>query len=199
VTIAFHAPRISETSRDFAALDMLLDLAVGSTSDVYKQLVVDEQRVDDFGVDTPATADPYLTTVYARLKKPEDAPYVRDAILAAIARARVTPPSPQRLADAKSNARYGLLRSLDNTESIAALLARYVRFRRSFETLNNIYGVYDALTPADLVAAGQTFLTDTRLVQTTLAHQLTAYDLLDCEQLLLTQDGLARVREVFAK
>lgn len=38
-----------------------------------------------------------------------------------------------------------------------------------------------------------------RNVHTTLAHQLTAYDLLDCEQLLLTQDGLARVREVFAK
>ncbi len=38
-----------------------------------------------------------------------------------------------------------------------------------------------------------------RNVQTTLAHQLTAYDLLDCEQLLLTQDGLARVSEVFAK
>ena len=38
-----------------------------------------------------------------------------------------------------------------------------------------------------------------RNVQTTLAHQLTAYDLLDCEQLLLTKDGLARVQEVFAK
>ena len=38
-----------------------------------------------------------------------------------------------------------------------------------------------------------------RDVQTTLAHQLNAYDLLDCEQLLLTQDGLARVKEVFAR
>jgi large subunit ribosomal protein L4 len=38
-----------------------------------------------------------------------------------------------------------------------------------------------------------------RNVHTTLAHQLNAYDLLDCEQLLLTQDGLARVKEVFAK
>jgi large subunit ribosomal protein L4 len=36
-------------------------------------------------------------------------------------------------------------------------------------------------------------------VNTTLAHQLNAYDLLDCEQLLLTQEGLARVTEVFAK
>ncbi len=36
-------------------------------------------------------------------------------------------------------------------------------------------------------------------VHTTLAHQLNAYDLLDCEQLLLTQEGLDRVKEVFAK
>jgi large subunit ribosomal protein L4 len=38
-----------------------------------------------------------------------------------------------------------------------------------------------------------------RHVQTTLAHQLNAYDLMDCEQLLLTQDALTRVTEVFAK
>jgi large subunit ribosomal protein L4 len=38
-----------------------------------------------------------------------------------------------------------------------------------------------------------------RNVNTTLAHQLNPYDLLDCEQLLLTADGLARVKEVFAK
>jgi len=38
-----------------------------------------------------------------------------------------------------------------------------------------------------------------RDVTTTLAHQLNPYDLLDCEQLLLTQDGLARVKEVFAQ
>jgi large subunit ribosomal protein L4 len=38
-----------------------------------------------------------------------------------------------------------------------------------------------------------------RGVTTTLAHQLNAHDLLDCEQLLLTQDGLTRVKEVFAK
>ncbi len=36
-------------------------------------------------------------------------------------------------------------------------------------------------------------------VNTTLAHQLNAYDLMDCEQLLLTQEGLARVTEVFTQ
>ena len=36
-------------------------------------------------------------------------------------------------------------------------------------------------------------------LETTLAHQLNAYDLLNAEALVLTADGLARVKEVFAK
>jgi len=36
-------------------------------------------------------------------------------------------------------------------------------------------------------------------LNTTLAHQLNAYDLVNAEALVLTQDGLARVREVFAQ
>lgn len=37
------------------------------------------------------------------------------------------------------------------------------------------------------------------LLNTTLAHQLNAYDLLNAETLVITADGLARVKEVFAK
>lgn len=36
-------------------------------------------------------------------------------------------------------------------------------------------------------------------LNTTLAHQLNAYDLLNAEALVITADGLARVKEVFAK
>jgi large subunit ribosomal protein L4 len=36
-------------------------------------------------------------------------------------------------------------------------------------------------------------------LNTTLAHQLNTYDLVNAEALVLTQDGLARVKEVFAK
>src|SRR5688572_5134466 len=36
-------------------------------------------------------------------------------------------------------------------------------------------------------------------LRTTLAHQLNPYDLLECDALLLTRDGLARVEEVFAR
>jgi large subunit ribosomal protein L4 len=36
-------------------------------------------------------------------------------------------------------------------------------------------------------------------LNTTLAHQLNAYDLVNAEAVVLTQDGLARVKEVFSK
>ena len=70
----------------------------------------------------------------ARVKKAEDAPYVRDEILKAFVGAAAAPPAAQRVADAKSAGRYGFLRTLDNTETIAGNLARFVRYRRSFDT-----------------------------------------------------------------
>ena len=36
-------------------------------------------------------------------------------------------------------------------------------------------------------------------LETTLAHQLNTYDLMKAEALILTADGLARVKEVFSK
>ena len=106
VSVAFHGPAFSETQKDYAALDLLLDLTFGSTSDLYKRLVDDEQRVDRLFVSDPDRADPSLMTIVARVKKPADALLVRDAILSALSEASAQPVDARRLADAKSSARY---------------------------------------------------------------------------------------------
>jgi zinc protease len=170
VAVAFHGPAFSDTSKDFAAIDLLSDLAFGPTSDLYKRLVEDEQKVDQLFPYAPGNADPYLVTVAARVKKPEDAVAMRDAILATFAAIRAEALPARRVEDAKSNARYGLIRSLDNTERIASTLARYVRYARSFDTLNAFYRVYDSLTPEDLQAAAGKYFTEAGLVVTTLAR-----------------------------
>jgi zinc protease len=169
VTVAFHGPAFSESEPGFAALDLLLDLTFGETSELYQKLVVQEQKVDRLFPYAPASADPSLVTIAARLKALDDAVYVRDAILRACARARHEALPERRVQDAKQNARYALLRRLDNTEEIAATLARFVRFRRSYETLNNLYRQYERLTSADLLRAAERTFTDERLVLTTLA------------------------------
>jgi zinc protease len=90
VTVAFRAPAFSDTDKDNAALSMLLSLSFGRTSPLYKRLVQDEQKVDQLFDFTPNRVDPTLATIGARVKKPADALYVRDAILQTVARLRDT-------------------------------------------------------------------------------------------------------------
>jgi zinc protease len=169
VTVAFHGPAFSETSKDYVAMDLLMDLTFGPTSELYKRLVEDEQKVDQFFPYYPGTADPQLATAGARVKDPKDAVYVRDQILKAFAEAREKPIPAQRLADAKSNARYGFVRAQDNTDSIAATLARFVRYRRSYGTLNELFRTGETVSPEDLQAVARRYFTDAGLVVTALS------------------------------
>jgi zinc protease len=171
VTVSFRGPAFSTAEKDWAALDLLLDLAFGPTSDAYKKLVETEQKVDQLFPYLPSSADPQLLTAGARVKKLEDAVAVRDEILRTFATFRSEPVPARRLADAKANARYGLVKGLDNTDAIGGILARFVRFRREYGTLNEIFRVYAALTPEDLRAAAERYVTDAGLVLTTLSHE----------------------------
>jgi zinc protease len=171
VVVAFHGPAFSDENKEFASVDMLLDLWFGPTSDLYKKLVEQEQVVDALGSFFGPNKDPGLIPVYARLKKASDAVYVRDEILKTIAAAKSTPIGAQRLRDAKSNARYSFVRRLDNTEAIAGTIASFAHFEREYETLNNVYARYEELTPDDLLAAARRYLTDARMVVTTLSKE----------------------------
>lgn len=171
VTVAFHGPAFSDETKDFAAMDLLMDLAFGPTSDLYKKLVEQEQKVDQLFPDVPLRKDPPLVTVGARVKDAKHALYVRDEILRVFARAREEPPAEKRVADAKSNARYAFVRRLDNTEGIAATLAAFVSVERDYDTLNDYFRVYETVTPADLQAVSVRYFTDQGMVVTTLSHE----------------------------
>lgn len=171
VAVGFHGPAFSDREPGYAALDILLDLSFGETSDLYQRLVEREQVVDQLFPYLPSNEDAGLATVFARVKDPAKASYVRDAILETVRELRASTVDAERLAEAKSNARYGFARTLDNSESIAATLARFVRFERSYDTLNRLFRVYERLTPEDLHQAALDYLGDANLVFTTLSHE----------------------------
>ena len=171
VSVAFPSPAFVETSKDSAAIDILAALYFGSTSELYKKLVVAEQKVDALDVDVPANVDASLFTVLARVKDPADAVYVRDQILATIATARSALSPAARLADAKSYNRYAFARTLDSTERIATVVAAYASYRRSFDTVNAYFRTLDSLTPADLQAAARKYFTDAGMIVATLSTQ----------------------------
>jgi len=170
LAVALHGPAHREDEKDYASLDVVLDLSFGPTSGLYKRLVQDEQVVDDLFVYAPRCVDPHLATVFARLKAPESAVQVRDAVLGELTRARRVPVAARLLEEARSHRRFALLRSFDTTEAVAATLAQFVHFRRSADTLETCYRLYDSLTPEDLLEAAERYATDSRLVVATLSQ-----------------------------
>jgi zinc protease len=171
VALAFHGPAFSETAKDAAALSVLFRVLFSETSELYQRLVVKEQKVDQLMAEGGTSVDPELFGVYARVKRPQDALEVRDAVLKTFALARAEPVDAQRLKDAQSNLRYGFVRGLDTTEAVASRVARFATHARSYQTLNRYYATLAALTPEDLQAAARKWIVDEGLVQTTLSKE----------------------------
>jgi zinc protease len=171
VSVAFPGPAFNENGKDSAAVKMLGTLAFGQTSDLYKKLVVTEQRVDQLFADVPSSVDQSLFTVLARVKNPADAVYVRDEILKTFAQAVAgeIPAVPERLAEAKSNTRYSFARTIDSSERVAAVVQAYASYRRSYKTVNNFYRTLDSLAAGDLRATAARYFTDAGLIVTTLS------------------------------
>ena len=169
-TLAFRGPAFRATERELPALSLLGEVWFSQTSDLYQKLVVRERLVDQLFFGAPNRKDPSLVQVVARLIKPENAAAVSAAVMETLVRARTERVTPGKLEDIKAALKYGFAASLDNSQAIGEMLARYVHFERDPETVNRVYQTYDALTPDDLQAAANRYLVDRSRVLVTLAN-----------------------------
>ncbi|MDP9190893.1 MAG: insulinase family protein [Acidobacteriota bacterium] len=169
VTVAFHGPAALNLN-DQAAFDTMYDLSFGQTSDLYKRLVEQEQKVDQLFYFGGPSVDPTLFTVFARVKDGKDTVYVRDQIMQSFAGLRTQKLDAKRVADAKSNSRYGFVRGLDNTDAIASTVAGFAHFERSFDTINKYYRVLATVGPDEIQSTAKKYFNDKNLVVTTLSQ-----------------------------
>ena len=160
IDIAFHGPAYSDSDKDWASLDALATLAFGRNSDLYEKLVVREQKVDSLFANMSQSVDPNLFEVEARIKKAEDLPYVRTQILETIKKFQDELVPAEKLSAVQSRERYGFTMQLDNSQSVAAAVTRYVALRRTPDTIDKLYALYSRLTPEDIRAAARKFLTE---------------------------------------
>ncbi len=158
VAVAFKSPAYDDEAKDSAVLDVAAYYAFSENSDLYKKLVIDEQKVDTLYADNTDHVDPYLFSVVARVKEAKDRDYVRDQILAAIEALRDTPVPAERLEEVKSNLRYEVALSLNSTASAARVLAPFVALRRTPQTINKRYALYPAITPQEVQAMARRYL-----------------------------------------
>ncbi|MEO0974727.1 MAG: pitrilysin family protein, partial [Pseudomonadota bacterium] len=170
IALGFRGPAFDADGKGMPAADVIQQIYLSDSSDLYRQLVVEEQVVDQLFAYFPDRKDPNLLLIGARLTKSEASDQVRKAILQALVRARTELVPTQKLEDTKSRLKYSFVADMDNSASIAEILANYVHFERTPETINRLYRSYDALTPQDLRAEAARYFTDVSLVQVTLSN-----------------------------
>lgn len=167
LSVAYKVPAYSDSEKDTAALNVIAALAFGPTSPAYQRLVIQEQKVDVLNGSATPHVDPYLLTVTSRVKAEKDVDGIRESIISTLNGFKDTLVEAKKLESVKNNLRYNFALSMNNSESIAGALAYAVSLRRSPETLNRLYAMYERITPEDLrevarkyfVAEGRTVVT----------------------------------------
>ena len=171
LAIAYKGPGYSDEVKDKPALDLIASLGFSQNSELYQRLVIKEQKVDTLGADFEDHRDPYLLTVLARVKDPKDVDYVRGEIIKTFESFKTLSVAKEKLDAVKSNLKYSFALSLDNSEAIAANLAPFIALRRTPETINKVYDLYAAITPADLQAMAKKYFVETHRNVVTLSHK----------------------------
>ncbi|MCA1557896.1 MAG: insulinase family protein, partial [Acidobacteria bacterium] len=168
IAVAFRGPAYSEEKKDKAALDLLATIAFGPNSELYQRLVLKEQKVDALYPSFGNQIDPELFTVYSRIKDPKDVEYVRDQILATYKRFTTELIDQAKLDATRSRLRYGFALAMNSSEAIASSIAPYIALRRTPDTLNKLFTLYEQITPQDIRAAASEYFTDNNRTVVTL-------------------------------
>jgi len=168
--IGFRSPAFKPKENDYPAMSVLSSVYFSDSSDLYQKLVIEDQTVDELEVDFPLNKDPNLNLVYVRLTDEAHAAEVETAILETLARARNELIDAARLEDTKSRLRYSFTASLDNSAGIGAMLAEYVQFDRTPESVNDLYAAFAELTAEDIRDFANEYFTDQTRVTVSLSN-----------------------------
>jgi zinc protease len=150
IVVSFEGPPYSDESKDMPTADIISNLFFSDSSALYQKLVIQEQKVDALSPSFPDHRDPFLLSVLARVKELKDVPYVQEQILKTFETVKSEALSAKRLEDVKSNLKYSLALRMDSSEAIAETLAHYVQLRRTPESINKLFRLYDAVTVEDV-------------------------------------------------
>ncbi|MHB1050150.1 MAG: M16 family metallopeptidase [Bacteroidota bacterium] len=150
LSLNYKGPAFNDSEIDMPALDVMSSILFSPTSELYKKLVIREQKVRQIGGGASDTRDPYLFSISASLVKKEDLQYVKDEIVKAIEEFKQTGADAELLAKTKSRLKYSFAMGIDNPSTIANSLCAYITLTGDPESLNRLYTQYDTVTNDDL-------------------------------------------------
>ncbi len=149
-SMSFKGPAFSDTAIDMPALDVLSSIVFSNTSDLYKELVIEEQVVRSIRGGAGDSRDPGLFTIRVSMVEKKDMPYVMDEIEKAIAKVKKEDVDAALLARTKSNLKYSFAMGIDTPGAIARSLSHYIQLTGDPESINRLYALYDKVSADDV-------------------------------------------------
>jgi zinc protease len=168
VTVGYKGPAWSATDRLAVASEVLGLVAFGSNSEIYRRLVLNEQKVQSLGANFSLNRDPHLLTITTMVSNPQEVDAIKAEIARTVEKFRTEPADPQSLADAKSAMKYGFLMRLETPQGINFALRNFVVFTGGIEAVEDYYRTLDSITADDLKAAASKYLVESGRTTVTL-------------------------------
>ena len=162
IDVGYKGDAFDPANKDYVAALLIDDLAFGKNSDLYKRLVIKEQKVQTIGCSIPMNRDVPLFEVYSMVKKEEDIPYVRDLIYKTLEEFKTTPVNDKKLNDLKRRNKYSFLMGLDTPDRVAGGLARFVALTGGIAVVDRLYKNMEMVTAADVEHAAQKYFSPER-------------------------------------
>lgn len=162
IDIAFKGDAFDPENREYVAALLLGDLAFGETSDLYKKLVIQEQKVQFVASSIPMNRDLPLFEFYSMVMKQEDVDYVKSEILRTLEHFKETPADAKKLEDLKKRNKYTFLMGLDTPDNVAGGLARLVALTGGIDVVEKLYATMETITAEDIQKAARKYFTPER-------------------------------------
>ena len=142
---------------DTAAIQVWESLAFSKTGELYRQLVLEEQIVDEFEPFFWLKKDTFLVGLAVRVTDQDKLDEVKLRVIEAFEGAKATEVTPDKLADVKSRVRYSFLHSLDSPSSIASNLAFMLSLDPTLESIEKFYAAVGQVTTEQLGHVAETY------------------------------------------
>ena len=171
---AWHTPASNLSTTDGPIQSILGAYLAGTTSPLYKDLILDQQIAEQVGSTWYDHRDPHLFTLTTTLKSPEAMAKAKAAFEQAVKDLVAGKVDEKRVADIKSNLRYSLLMGLETPDQVAQQLAVYGAIFGDPDALDRYCQQLGRVQPKELVAFAKKYLVDGNRTTLTLTSKASA-------------------------
>lgn len=169
-SMSFKGPAFKDSEIDMPALDVLSFTVFSRTSELFRKLVIDEQKIRSISGGAFDSRDPNLFTIQVSMVDKEDMSYVMEEIEKALTKLKADGLTEELLNRTKSYLKYNFAMAMDTPGAIANSLSHYIQLTGDPESINRLYQQYDRVSVKDIKRVANEYFDMDRLTIATISE-----------------------------